>query len=173
MYSTPAEAVNIGKHYLGHSLAGHTVEYLMVADHMRANIFITRPSFLRSPCMRWQGTSRCTVSEGPTNAKLIYSSKCLHLFSWRRRRLQPLFRMCGVSRRWLTLVSPQHLRTAVQKPLHLPAWCMHMCQTIHLPSIANPFERECYYAACQSNAAGEQMCVLCLHVFMDMKGREK
>lgn len=173
MYSTPAETVNIGIHYLGHSLAGHMVVYLMV-DHMRAkHLSSVHPSF--TPCMSWQGTSRCTVSEGPTNAKLIYGSKCLHLFSWcrRRRRLQPLFRMCGVSRWWLALVSPQHLRTAVQKPPHLPAWCMHMCQTIHFPSIANPFERECYYAACQSNAAWEQMCVLCLHVFMDMKGREK
>lgn len=46
MYSTPAEAVNIGIHYLGHSVAGHTVEYLMVADHIRANIY--HPSILPS-----------------------------------------------------------------------------------------------------------------------------
>lgn len=163
--------VNIDVHYLCHFLT----EYLMVADHMRANIYHIRPSSLRSACMRWQGTSRCTISERPTNAKLICGSKCLHLFSWHRsrRRLQPLFRMGVVSSWWLTPVSPQHLCTAVQKPPHLPAWCMHMCQTIHSPSIANPSGRECYYAVCQSNAAGEQMCAPCVHVFMDMKGREE
>lgn len=45
MYSTPAETVNIGIHYLGHSLAGHMVEYLMV-DHMRAkHLSSVHPSF--------------------------------------------------------------------------------------------------------------------------------
>lgn len=59
-----------------------------------------------------------------------------------------------------------------EKPPHLllQTWCMHMCQICHLHSAVNPFQREGYYPACQSNAAGEQIFFLCEHVFMDMKG---
>lgn len=57
----------------------------------------------------------------------------------------------------LILDSPQHLWIAVWKPPHLQTWCIYMCQIFHLHSAANPFEREGYYPACQSNTAGEQI----------------
>lgn len=129
----------------------------------REQTFIT--SVHRSPYVRWQAASRCTISERPTNTKLICSSNCLYLFSWQRRRRRQ--RWCcvrAVSSWWLELVSLQRLCTAVRKPSHLLTWCMHTCQSCHLPSIANPFQRECCYAARQSNAAREQMCVLHGHV---------
>lgn len=111
--------------------------YLMISVSMRANIHHIRPSFLGSPCLRWQETARCIISEPQTSAKLIFSSKCLHLFSWHRLH-QCLFRMCGVSSWWLALVSPQRLWTAVRKPPHLLTWCMFMCQSCHLPLLLIP-----------------------------------
>lgn len=170
MYSTPAEAVNIGIHYLGHSLAGHMVEYLMV-DHMRPkHLSSVHPSFAIPV---W-------VDKAHPDAPLARAQRTLNSFTalnvsiYFHDAASNLCFVCVVSTcddwRWFL---PSTSVTAVQKPLHLPAWCMHMCQTIHLPSIANPFKGGCYYAACQSNAAGEQMCVPCLHVFMDMKGERE
>lgn len=130
--------------------------------------FIIRPSFLRYPCMSWQGTSRCTVSEGPTNAKLIYGSKCLHLFSWRRRRrLQPLFRMCGVSMWWLTLVSPQHLRngrakTSTPACLHDACICVkpYICLLLLIPSRADVI------TPLASQTPPESKCVFCAYMYL-------
>lgn len=128
--------------------------------------FIIRPSFLRSPRMSWQGTSRCTVSEGPTNAKLIYGSKCLHLFSWRRRRrLQPLFRMCGVSRWWLTLVSPSTSAqpcTNLHTCLHDACICVkpYICLLLLIPSSGNVI------TPLASQTPPESKCVFCAYMYL-------
>lgn len=130
MSSTPAEAVNIGIHYLGHSLAGHMVEYLMV-DHMRAkHLSSVHPSFAIPV---W-------VDKAHPDAPLARAQRTLNSFTALNVSIYfhdaaaatNLCFVCVVSAcddwRWFL---PSTSVTAVQKPLHLPACMMHAYVSNH------------------------------------------
>lgn len=65
-------------------------------------------------------------------------------------------------------VSSTPLNSSVKT--YTPASMMYAyVSNLPFASSPNPFSPEGYYPACQSNAAGEQICFLYGHVFIDMK----